>query len=178
MQVEKPSLPIRGDAMMVESTASVSPAGISRWFVNATDRDSGEATTHLKVQKLVYYAQAWYLANFDRPLFQEDMQAWTHGPVTPSVYDKYKGKGFDSLPPEGAVRLPDGLEPFLNAIKEQYGQFTAKHLEKMTHDEDPWRLTRAGLPLEARCTRPIDKLIIRNFYAARIGKKELKSLPH
>lgn len=163
---------------MSEKREFFSPRMIAGWFVNATDRDSGEVMTHLKVQKLIYYAQAWRLANFDSPLFEEDMQAWTHGPVTPSVYEKYKGRGFEALPPERAVVLPDEIVPFLKAIQEKYGQFTAKRLEQMTHDEAPWQVTRDGLALEARCMKPIDKLLIRNFYAARIGKKAIKALPH
>ena len=85
---------------MLKKNERVSARIIAGWFVNAADRDSGEAPTHLKIQKLVYYTQAWYLANFDTPLFDEDMQAWTHGPVAPSVYEKYRGAGFDVLPRE------------------------------------------------------------------------------
>lgn len=54
---------------MLKAREFVSALELSGWFVNAADRDAGEAITHLKVQKLVYYAQAWFLANFDRPIF-------------------------------------------------------------------------------------------------------------
>ena len=63
-----------------------SPLDIAKWFINATDRDSGDAITHLKVQKLVYYAQGWAMAYLGSPLFEEDIQAWAHGPVVPSVW--------------------------------------------------------------------------------------------
>jgi uncharacterized phage-associated protein len=163
---------------MLKARDFVSARELSGWFVNAADRDAGEAITHLKVQKLVYYAQAWFLANFDRPIFEEEMEAWTHGPVAPSVYDKYRGKRFESLPLERQPRVPLSLEPFLKEIQKEYGQFTAKRLEFMTHAEGPWIETRGALPLEAKCTRPISKLSIRNFYAARLGKKPIKKLPH
>jgi len=164
------------EAPMTKELKRVTAKTIAGWFINATDRESGEVMTHLKLQKLVYYAQAWYLANFDRPLFAEDMQAWTHGPVTPTVYEKYRHAGFEALPPQPTVRLSNDLDVFLKAIYAEYGKYTAKHLEKMTHDEDPWQITRQGLPLEARCTTPIDKLLIRNFYAERLGKKEITQL--
>lgn len=163
---------------MLGKDGRIPAKALAGWFVNAADRSAGEAPTHLKVQKLVYYTQAWYLANFDLPLFDEDMQAWTHGPVVPSVYEKYRGSGFDVLPVEAKPRIPDEIVPFLRAVYEKYGQFTAKRLEQITHEEDPWRITRGGLPLEARCTLPIQKLLIRNYYAARLGKKEIKKLPH
>ena len=163
---------------MLEAEDRVAAKSIAGWFVNSVDRDAGDAPTHLKIQKLVYYTQAWYLANFDRPIFDEDMLAWTHGPVIPSVYEKYKGMSFNALPLEGRAKIPAALIPFLNEVNNRYGQFTAKKLERLTHLEDPWKATRGSLPLEARCTKPIDKLLIRNFYAGKIGKKEISKLPN
>lgn len=60
---------------------------IAKWLLSAIDRDSGDSITPLKLQKLIYYAQAWSLALPERayPLFDEDMQAWAHGPVVESV---------------------------------------------------------------------------------------------
>ncbi len=53
-----------------------SPLDMAKWFINRVDREAGEAMTHLKVQKLLYFAQAYYLANYNQQLFSEDMQAW------------------------------------------------------------------------------------------------------
>jgi uncharacterized phage-associated protein len=161
---------------MLDKDTYVSPKSIASWFINAADREAGEGITHLKVQKLVYYAQAWFLANFDRPLFEEELEAWTHGPVVPSLYQKYRGTGFEALDIEVKPRLPDEIVPFLERVASEYGQYSAKKLEQITHEEDPWRVTRDGLPLEARCKKPIDRLLIRNFYAGRLGKKETQTL--
>ena len=46
--------------------------------------------TNMKLQKLMYYAQAWHLAVIGDELFSDDFQAWIHGPVIPALYDKYK----------------------------------------------------------------------------------------
>lgn len=151
-------------------------ASVGRWFLNHADRDSGEALTHLKLQKLIYYAQAWFLANYDRPLFNEDMEAWAHGPVAQTVYKKYRGNGWEALPPEKAVNVGDELSDFLAEVYDEYGQFSAKKLEKMTHEEEPWKAARGDLPPEARCNNPISKLLMRNYYAKRLGKKKIKSL--
>lgn len=51
----------------------------------------GEMTS-MKLQKIVYYCQAWSLAWDDEPLFDEDFQAWANGPVCPELFQKYKGK--------------------------------------------------------------------------------------
>jgi uncharacterized phage-associated protein len=158
---------------MLNESQFVSPAMIARWFINNTDREAGEGITHLKVQKLVYYAQAWFLANFDRPLFEEELEAWTHGPVVRSVYNKYRNTGFVPLEPETPAALPVVVVPFLERVNSEYAQYSAKKLEQLTHDESPWLTTRGNLPIEARCERAIDKLLIRNFYASRLGKKEI-----
>ncbi len=160
---------------MLEKNQFANCKHVATWILNHVDRGSGEAITHLKLQKLVFYVEAWFLANFDRPLFQ-DAQAWTHGPVFRSIYNKYKGSQWEALPSERVVKFSSELEGFISAVYEEYGQFSAKRLERMTHEEDPWKITRGDLPLEARCDDPIDKLLTRNYYAQRLGKKDIKTL--
>lgn len=63
---------------------------IANWFLVTIDREAGETLSHLKLQKLVYYAQVWSLALFDKPLFDEDFEAWTYGPALPSLYQRFK----------------------------------------------------------------------------------------
>ena len=148
------------------------PSKIAKWFINRVDREAGDDITHLKLQKLIYFAQAWYLANKNQPLFAEDMEAWTHGPVVPSVWHIYKSHQWGSLPPESSdPAIDESTTRFLNVIHEKYGKFSAKELERMTHDHKPWKQTRGDLPLEAKCSTPIDKKMMRDFYAERIGKQ-------
>lgn len=160
---------------LIDST--ITPKALATWIINNIDRDSGDAVTHLKLQKLLYYVEAWYLANFDRMLFEESAQAWTHGPVYPSVYQKYRGSTWEALPKERAVTLPnEELAEYVTTCLAEYGQFSAKKLEQMTHEEDPWKLTRGELPIEARCQIEIDKLLTRNYYASRLGKEKIEAL--
>ena len=49
----------------------------------------------MKLQKLVFYAQGWYLAYNDSPLFEEDFYAWAHGPVIPNIYSETSGYGYN-----------------------------------------------------------------------------------
>lgn len=144
---------------------------VADWFLANVDRASGDSMTHLKLQKLVYYAQSWSLANFNRPLFEEDFQAWTHGPVAPSLWTRFKGAQWDSLPPPKTVpilaRTQDAVLP---EVMKEYGKFEAKFLEGMTHAEDPWKQTRGSLPIQARCTKAIPKKVIRDYYAKKIKK--------
>ncbi|WP_298938434.1 type II toxin-antitoxin system antitoxin SocA domain-containing protein [uncultured Ruegeria sp.] len=149
---------------------------VARWFVNRADRSAGEAITQLKVQKLVYYTEAWHLAYFDRPLLAEDFQAWAHGPVVRALYLKYRNFSWDGLPVEKGAMPSEATQELLEAIYESYGQYSAKKLEEMTHSERPWLEARNGLPPEAKSDTVISKLTMRNFYASRINKAEIQAL--
>jgi uncharacterized phage-associated protein len=145
---------------------------VADWFLANVDRASGDSITHLKLQKLVYYAQAWSLANFNKPLFAEDFQAWAHGPVAPSIWTRYKGVQAESLPPAGAPpNLTREQDAVLPEVLKIYGCYEAKFLENMTHNEDPWKTARGDLPRLARCTSIIPKRVMRDYYGEKIGKK-------
>jgi len=52
--------------------------------------------SHLKLQKLLYYIQSWHLVFFDKKLFDDDFQAWVHGPVSRKIYDTFKDESITS----------------------------------------------------------------------------------
>jgi len=145
---------------------------LADWFAQRTDRDAGDVITHLKIQKLLYYAQAWHLANFNARLFDEEIQAWAHGPVVPSVYKKYRGIGWDAIsPPKSKINIDDKTRAYLEKVHEVYGSYSAKTLEIETHKELPWLEARGNLPPEARSDKPISDKTMRDFFAAKIGKQ-------
>jgi uncharacterized phage-associated protein len=138
---------------------------IADWFLGTLDRDAGDAVTHLKLQKLVYYAQAWSLALLDRPLFDEDFQAWAHGPVAPSLWRRFREHGWDALPPpDAAPELAPEVEALLADVSAAYGEHSARKLEELTHGEDPWLHARRGKAPEERSTAVIPKEHMRDFY--------------
>lgn len=142
---------------------------VADWMLSRVDLDAGDAITHLKLQKLVYYAQAWHLAYFDKPIFEEDLKAWTHGPVATTVWHKYKEYGWNALP--ASEKVPDFQREtlaLLAAVYDSYSPFSAKQLEEMTHREDPWIEARGSLPLEARCDTHIKKQTMAQYYRTRI----------
>ena len=57
-----------------------------------------EPITNLKLQKLLYYVQAWYLALYDEPLFDDKLEAWVHGASQPQVYSQFKQFLWNRLP--------------------------------------------------------------------------------
>ena len=161
--------------MMTDNFTSASKQ-VARWFINQADLDSGEGLTPLKLQKLIYYAQAWALANFDCPLFDDNFQAWAHGPALPEIYAKYRRYAWNPLPVEQGPLPSDKVRGFLQAVLDEYGQYSAKKLETMTHKELPWKEARGNLPPEASSTERIKKLTMRNYYAERLGKDKIEKL--
>ncbi|MCK5716558.1 MAG: SocA family protein [Thiomargarita sp.] len=115
---------------------------ISKSFLLLDDTNDGEGLTNLKLQKLVYYAQGFYLAMFDKPLFTETLEAWIHGPVVPTLYHAYKQYGQDCVPiPDdfSLDRLTHEDFELLNEVYCVFGQYTAWKLRDMTHEELPWK---------------------------------------
>jgi len=145
----------------------VAPSSVSDYFL-AESRERGEVLTNLKLQKLLYYAQAWHLALHDKPLFDEEFQAWVHGPVLPSQYGRFRQ--FQWKPITSDVNRPadlkDETERFLSEIVDVFGSETAVSLELMTHRERPWLDARGSLPPDAQSTNVIPKTSMQEFYRA------------
>lgn len=105
--------------------------------------DDGDLITNLKMQKLLYYAQAWHLVNFDAPLFKETIRAWALGPVVKEVYDKLKEFGaspikYESTGKETAVFSKKQVD-YLNEFYDVFFELSAHDLVNMTHNETPWK---------------------------------------
>ncbi len=97
--------------------------------------------TNLKLQKLLYFAQATYLAKFGRALFSDDIVAWQYGPVVEAVYNKYKK--YDNqpipIPSEFAEQtIPEDINLFVRSIWKSYGNYSANELIALSHKHSPW----------------------------------------
>ena len=112
----------------------------------ASDNDAGELVSNMKLQKLLYYQQGFHLAYFEKPLFEENIEAWMYGPVVPSIYDKYKAEGSNGLSYEGdVISLTPKEEALFNEVMIVYGEFSAIGLMNLTHSESPWKETPIGV---------------------------------
>lgn len=102
--------------------------------------------SHKKLQKLCYYAKAWYLALYDTNIVTESFEAWVHGAVQPNLYQKYKIYGFDYIPMiVGTENIPEEFYSFAREIYDSYGDLDGDELEKLNHGEQPWINARQGL---------------------------------
>ena len=119
----------------------ISCKDVANYFLSLTDEDSGELISNLRLQKLVYYAQGFHLAIFDTPLFPENIEAWTYGPVIPNLYHEYKDYGQRSIPaPEDfdVSKYDSQTKDLLDEVYNVFGQFSAWKLADMTHQEPPF----------------------------------------
>lgn len=135
-------------------------------FLLFNSREKGEVLTNLKLQKLLYYSQAWFLALHDRPLFDEEFQAWVHGPVLPSQYFRFSDFRWKPIT-EDVMQptLADEISDHLCEVLEVFGVETAVALEQMTHDEMPWKRARGDLPPHEPSKAIIHKDWMKAFYA-------------
>lgn len=121
---------------------------VAQWFLahnRIAEADEGaEKMSNLKLQKLLYYAQGSFLAVTEKPLFDDEIKAWQHGPVVESVYHEYKQYKSDGIPFEDdfdASSFSNEENELLTSVYEEFGQFSAWKLRNMTHEEAPWRDT-------------------------------------
>lgn len=139
---------------------------VANFFLKIVDRDLGSAITPLKMQKILYYAQGYYLARFEKPLFADDFQAWAHGPANPEIYDKYKKYGSSSIDEviDDLYDFDEETTKFLYSIWETFGIYDGKYLEQLTHTEEPWINARKGYQPGERCEVVITKAAMKKFF--------------
>lgn len=121
--------------------------------------------TAMKLQKLVYYAQAWSLVWDEEPLFPERIEAWANGPVCPDLYRAHQGEFTVSSEPGGDVKnLKKVQRETIDAVLKAYGKKPALWLSDLTHREAPWKNARKGIPDGSRSNRPIPLGAMAEYY--------------
>lgn len=136
---------------------------VANFFLSHRYDGEMDDISNLKLQKLLYYAQAYALVFLDRPLFDDPITAWDHGPVVESVYHSYKQYGKSPLPPLQAYSLTQFNEDeliILNRVANDYGQYTAWKLRNLTHEEEPWLNTPRDLHMDIK--------VIKNYFVKKL----------
>jgi uncharacterized phage-associated protein len=105
---------------------------------------------HLKLQKLVYYAQAFHLGSTAEPLFDEELRAWQYGPVSSDLWDRYRYRRDYLEPPEVSNEgaFTERERELLTLVHQRFRECSGIELSRRTLDEDPWvdadRRARSG----------------------------------
>lgn len=140
---------------------------VSKYLLNLSKPKTEESITNLKLQKLLYYAQGFYLAFYDTRLFNDEIEAWAHGPVVPSIYHDYKDNKYNEItkkynPVE--INLSNQEKELIEEVWDIFKAYDGKELEKLTHSEDPWKDTRGTLPEYAYSDEKIAPELIKTYF--------------
>ena len=121
----------------------------------------------MKLQKLVYYSQAWSVVWDERPLFPERSEAWANGPVVRELYDLHRGSFEVAEWPRGdAAKLSAEERTTVDSVLQFYGSRSAQWLSDLTHREQPWLAARRGLPDGERGNREITLSALEEYYSS------------
>ena len=125
--------------------------------------------TPLALQKLLYYSQSFFKIFTGEFLFSNDCEAWIHGPVYKNVYHKYKNYGcapiFSESEDQADINLTKLEKEVLDNVLRNFGCYSGRILEEMTHAELPWRKTRIGLDDKENTNRIIEKNLIVEYFS-------------
>ena len=129
------------------------------------------AMTAMKLQKLLYYSQAWSLVWDDTSIFSQRIEAWANGPVVPEIYRKHQGqfklsKNFFSSSEVKKVSLTDKQRETVDAVLKGYGKKSSFELSELTHREPPWKNARKGLGPGERGSEEITHASMVEYYSS------------
>lgn len=144
---------------------------IAKWLL------SQEQMSPKKLQKMLYYCYVWTLTlsnekedGIRNTLFDEDFKAWVHGPVIPSIYHAYKDHGYSDIPKiDEQINIEDAeVLEILQQVFEEYGSFSGNELESISHQEDPWQITRGDRDTYEACNEVITDQLMFDYYIQRV----------
>lgn len=111
---------------------------VADWMLARAAAEGVNDVTNMKLNKLVYFAQAHTLGATGQPLYEDETQAWDHGPVVQAVYNRHRG----SSAPIRDVPNPPAVDPataeILDAVWAEYGRMSSSQLRGRSHTDAPW----------------------------------------
>ena len=141
-----------------------------------------------KLQKLVYYCQAWTLALKKERLIEHAFEAWVHGAVLRPLYFSYSRYGHNNIVMEHeftaltvdrfSKSVTDEQLKMIHKVLSVYAHYSADELGGINHSEYPWLKTREGLRKNEHCNKPIPDDLIKEYYGVKAlerGMKEVKN---
>ena len=141
-----------------------------------------EEVAPLMLQKLLYFIQGISFALKGKEMFEENCQAWVHGPVYPEVYDMFKDFKYDPIKDarfaifEGSAEVLSADEyKIIKLVANTFGEYSGKVLERITHFETPWKVARTGYGDKISSTELITKKSIEEYYTSMNDEYDFSS---
>jgi uncharacterized phage-associated protein len=143
-----------------------------------------EWISHLKLQKILYFSQAIFMAVKWTPAFIEKIYAWKYWPVVKEIYDEYSKnrKMWNRLLSQNEILDNDfnniiTLEDkkILFNVWAEFWQFSANQLVNITHKHSPWKNAYKELQeiwwKESWISIEITTEVLKNYYSWLIEVK-------
>ncbi len=144
--------------------------------------DEPDPLTNLRLQKLLYYAQAWSLVLRESELFSDELEAWRHGPIVAAVVHALSdGPGVNPIPSEAFAAAPDlqgEAAALVRCVWEAYNPYSALQLSNMTRAETPWRNAWNDRPTEESGAEPISVIDLEDFFSKQTMPAPLAAFSH
>lgn len=126
-----------------------------------------EDITPLALQKALYYIQGFYYAFYNKFIFNEDCEAWIHGPVYRDIYYRYRNYHFDAI--KGSQEFDSSIfsdeeKSIFDSVIRNICCYSGKILEIFTHAEEPWLEARGDLLINVGSDKIIDKKTIGKYF--------------
>ena len=125
----------------------------------------GSMTT-MKLQKLLYYCQAWSLVWDEQPLFHESIEAWANGPVVRELFNEHRNMFTIDRTPGDPAKLSANQKETIESVLSFYGDKSSQWLSDLTHMEDPWKNARSDLLPGERSDRIISHASMMEYYSS------------
>jgi putative zinc finger/helix-turn-helix YgiT family protein len=128
-----------------------------------------EDITPLALQKILYYIQGFSLSLLNKEMFSDRCEAWVHGPVYREIYDRFSYYSFNSIDSSEFasyqdIDLDDDEKKLIDTVISNFGCYSGKTLEKMTHNSLPWITARGQLDREEISSKEISNKNIADYF--------------
>jgi len=132
-------------------------------------KTEGVPMTNKRLQKLLYYVQAWSAALKNEKVFSERIEAWIHGPAIKEVYFEYRKFGADPIKKDVTQEMVSEISTetknLIDEVWSVYSKYDTAYLEYLTHSETPWQIARQGLEPHISSEKEITFESMRDFYS-------------
>lgn len=143
---------------------------------------AGEVTP-LALQKILYFIQGLYMVLYGTELFDENCEAWAHGPVYAGVYEVFKNFRYNPIDDTRFAmfqnrfsELSENEKKVIDLVVESFGMYSGKTLEKITHGEAPWKGVRSNYLPDEPSHEVISKEAIKRYFSEVAGQYDVGSV--
>ena len=141
----------------------------------------GEVTP-LALQKILYFIPGLFFSKYGTPLFNNDCEAWVHGPVYAEIYDMFSNFRYDPIDDPRfellkgkSVNLDEKEREVVDLVVNTFGIYGGKTLERITHKEKPWKVAREGYSENEPSNEEISKESIKEYFVSVREKYDLNT---